>query len=423
MVGMLTITEETRAYIRAHEDGDVRDLALHAPRDGGVDLPFALDQIAGRRMARAKLPRWAACDGIVYPPHLSMEQCSGGFAADYKREVAARLVASTPRERRRLMDLTGGFGVDFAAMAGLFAHATYVERQPSLCDIARHNLPLLGLPHAQVVEGDGLEALAALPDGSLTMAFVDPARRDAHGSRTYAVADCTPDVLAARDLLLARARIVMLKLSPMLDWRRAAEEFGDAVREVHIVATGNECKDLLLVLMRPDASQAPKHTQAGAAPRVFAVNDGQRIDFVHDATRATAPAPAAQSRPRACLQPGGRLYEPNAAVMKAGCFDLLESRFGVRAVARNSHLFTSDRARPDFPGRGFVIDRVSTMNNRQLREAMAGVERANVAVRNFPLTAPALRRRLRVGDGGDVYLFATTDEAGRHLVLVTRKED
>ncbi|WP_205831993.1 class I SAM-dependent methyltransferase [Bifidobacterium moraviense] len=419
---MLTITDDTRAFVVAHADDDVRDLALHAPRDGDVDVPFALDQIAGRRKARTKLPQWAACDGIVYPPHLAMEQCSSQFTARYKTDLAARLLtertaAGTAGADTSLVDLTGGFGVDFSYMARVFDRATYVERQEDLCELAEHNMAALGLDHVEIVHGDSVGYLDSLAADSVSMAFVDPARRDAHGARTYAIADCTPDVLALKDRLLAVAPIVMVKLSPMLDWRRAVEEFRGAVREVHIVATGNECKDLLLVLARERTD----------APRVFAVNDGQHIDFVHGvhsdmrgeaAERTDANAQADANAGDAPLW----LYEPNAAVMKAGCFGLLSRRWPVDQIAPNSHLFLGRGERAEgFPGRAFAVEAVSTMNKRELRAALAGLAQANVAVRNFPLSVAQLRRRLGLRDGGDAYLFATTSARGEHLLYVTRR--
>lgn len=246
------LNDVTRAFAEAHRNEDVRDLALKTKRTADLDLPAALDQIAGWQIARNKLPQWAACADIVYPAHISMEQCSSQFTAQYKAEIARRLLRSLPQSAGQtandatMTDLTGGFGVDFSYLAREFGHATYVERQSHLCELAAHNMAALGLTQAQVVCGDGVEYLRAMEPAQLI--YIDPARRDEHGARTYAIEDCTPDVLALRDLLLAKARYVMIKLSPMLDWRKAVDDFAGTVAEVHIVSTGNECKELLLVL-------------------------------------------------------------------------------------------------------------------------------------------------------------------------------
>ena len=396
------MNQETLDFIEANAGADVRRLALQAGRHPCVDMAFALDQIAGRQAARRKLPSWAAVDGLVYPPHLSMEQCSGEAAARYKAGVARRLCGGG-----RLVDITGGFGVDFAFMARGFAEATYVERQERLCAVARHNLPLLGLPGAEVVCADGADYLAAMEPADLI--YADPARRDAAGGRTYAIGDCTPDVAALRPVLLLKGRWVMVKLSPMLDWHKAVADMGGAVREVHIVSVGGECKELLLVM-----------GQGEGGPAMHCVNDGE--DFCYEEPLSGSPR-WGEGLGKAELPGlvGMRLYEPNASVMKAGCFGLLERRFGVRALGAGSHLFASPEAAAGFPGRAFVVERSATMNKRGLRDALQGIGKANVAVRNFPLTVAELRRRLKIGEGGGVYIFATTLADRTHVLLVCSK--
>lgn len=412
------MNDVTRSFVEAHRDEDVRDLALKAKRKEGLDLPMALDQIAGWQIARKKLPEWASCADIVYPAHISMEQCSSQFTAQYKAEIARRLQQSTPPSAPQskesstaevgMVDLTGGFGVDCSYIAREFSQATYVERQPHLCGLAAHNMAALGLAHVRVVRGDGVEYLRSMEPTWLI--YIDPARRDEHGARTYAIEDCTPDVLALRDELLAKARYVMVKLSPMLDWRKAVDDFAGAVAEVHIVSTGNECKELLLVLDGDDGG--PR------APHVYCVNDDQRLDY--DAAAYTrglrigeAPLP---ERPH-------YLYEPNASIMKAGCFDVIEERYGVTQVGPGSHLFVSDAPVAGFPGRGFAIEAVGGMGKKELRRLLSGLDRANIAVRNFPLTAPQLRRKLKLVDGGDAYLFGTTMQGGAHVLFRTAKID
>ncbi|PJM75835.1 class I SAM-dependent methyltransferase [Bifidobacterium simiarum] len=427
----MEISPETREFIRLHRTDDVRDLALHAGNTDGIDLPFALDQIDGWQRARIKLPEWADCNDIIYPPHLSMEQCSSQTTARYKADLAARLIdasTDTVADATALVDLTGGFGVDFSYMARSFDRAVYVERQAHLCDLAKHNTTALGLHHTEIVNADSAEYLHTQlsPTAPVTMIFIDPARRDAHGGRTVAIADCTPDVIALEPLLLARARYVMIKLSPMLDWRKAVHDLGGAgvVREVHIVSTGNECKELLIVLSG--------HRQTDTI-RMHCVNDGEIIDYVIDASgeivessEITAPAEITSPAEIAASQTVWRyLYEPNASIMKAGCFALIERRYGIRQISQNSHLFVSTGPDPipDFPGRTFAVDAVTGMGKRELRAALNGITHANIAVRNFPMTVAALRKKLKLKDGGETYLFATTDAERRHILLVTRKTE
>lgn len=306
-----------------------------------------------------------------------------------------------------MVDLTGGFGVDFSYLARGFSQATYVERQRHLCDLAEHNMAALGLDQARIVCGDGVEYLRQM--GPVDFIYLDPARRDEHGSRTYAIEDCTPNVFELRDLLLVKSQYTLVKLSPMLDWRKAVADFDGAVREVHIVATGNECKELLLVLGQ-QVHEEP------SAPRVFCVNDNQRIDY--DSAAYTQglrigdkPLPEAKNY----------LYEPNASIMKAGCFDLVEERFGVTQVGSSSHLFVSATPVADFPGRGFAIEAIGGMNKKDIKRLLNGTKQANIAVRNFPLTAPQLRKKLKLADGGPVYLFGTTMQGCDHVLLRTSK--
>ena len=404
------MNEATREFVRQHREDDVRQLALRGVKDPEVDLAFALQQIDGHRRALEKLPSWATVEGIVWPPHLSMEQCSSEQTARYKAEVVG--------SGGSFVDLTAGFGVDAAFIAQGFQKAVCVELQPELCAISSENFQLLGLHQIEVVNGNGVDYLHTMPPADLI--FIDPARRDEHGGRTYGIADCTPNVLDFIDELLAKAQRVMIKLSPMLDWRKAVEDIGrQHVSAVHIVSVNNECKELIIEVML-----SRKETKVVC---VNLLSDGSRECFEFD---ADAPSPKEPSYP-SCVPSlasdqrssalSHLLYVPNASVMKAGCFDWVASRYGVVQADRNSHLFLSDREVDGFPGRGFIVEKVSSMNKRDLKESLAGVTHANIAVRNFPLSVADLRKRLKLQDGGDTYIFATTLENLGHRLLICRK--
>ena len=417
----------TAEFIREYRERDIRQLALQANRFPDVDMPYALDQIQGWQIARRKLPKWAACDGVIFPPHLSMEQCSSEPTAQYKLNLAMEWTTlnselstqncrrqqfktqnSTIKTSTRMTDLTGGFGVDFSFTSCAFAAATYVERNEQLCHIVEHNLPLLGLDNATVVCADAVEYLSTVEPQ--TMLFLDPARRDEHGAKTVMLADCTPDVVQLLPQLLEKSRFTMLKLSPMLDWHKAVDDLQGTVREVHIVSVGGECKELLLVLSTVVESELKVYcadlSTASDTSSLFVYTPGSS-------------APVANSKLK--TQNSKFVHEPNASIMKAGCFDELAAAYGVSPVSRNSHLFLSDEPVEGFPGRSFVVERVTTMNKGELRKALAGIEKANIATRNFPLTVAELRKRLKIKDGGDVYIFATTTAEGEHLLLISRK--
>ena len=472
---MTMINQATLDFIRQHQDDDVRKLAFLGNKYPDVDMPFALDQIRGRKMARVKLPRWAEIDGIIYPPHISMEQCSSEQTAQYKAELAARLLGlgvltSADAEKSKdadnskicefagkravaskfarnedtsekqqiltnavdnvneikeetsegsfsdeieFVDLTGGFGVDFSYIAArLGVKSMYVERQAHLCETAKENFERLGLKNAIVKNGDGVEVLHTITSDQtwsllntshrLRLIFIDPARRDDAGNKVVSLQDCTPDVTQLQDEMLAKADYVIIKLSPMLDWHRAVSELSH-VREVHIVSVNNECKELLLVLS----------AQEEAPLRVFCVNDDQHFGF-YDSHEAAVSIVKAD-------EVDGYLYEPNASLMKAGCFGAICQRYGVKMLAKNSHLFSSQELVADFPGRTFRINTISSFNKKELKRQLAGIVKANVATRNFPLSVPELRKRLKLKDGGDNYIFATTLSDESHVLIIGTK--
>lgn len=437
------MNQATQDFIRQHQDDDVRQLAFLGSKYPEVDMPFALDQIRGRKMARVKLPRWASLEGIIYPPHISMEQCSSESTALYKAELAARLlglpVSSSGTEMKaeneiEFVDLTGGFGVDFSYIAArLGVKSMYVERQAHLCEAAKENFGRLGLKNAIVKNGDGIEILhsfqpkkkdAASADDSLGITydqprsllktnlglkiiFIDPARRDDAGNKVVSLKDCTPDVTVLQEEMLSKADYVIIKLSPMLDWHRAISELSH-VREVHIISVNNECKELLLVLSARNM---------GENLRIYCINDAQSFvcDELDMESSSVKIAPST-------LEEMQYLYEPNASLMKAGCFSVLSDRYDARMLSKNSHLFVSREPIAVFPGRSFRIIAVSSFNKKELKRHLSGITKANIATRNFPLSVAELRKRLKLKDGGETYIFATTLSDDSHVLVITEKK-
>ena len=453
------MNQATQDFIRQHQDDDVRQLAFLGSKYPEVDMPFALDQIRGRKMARVKLPRWASLEGIIYPPHISMEQCSSESTALYKAELAARLLglpaSSSGTEMKaeneiEFVDLTGGFGVDFSYIAArLGVKSMYVERQAHLCEAARENFGRLGLKNAIVKNGDGIEVLhsfhpkkddaASAGDSlgitydqsrsllktnlGLKIIFIDPARRDDAGNKVVSLKDCTPDVTVLQEEMLSKADYVIIKLSPMLDWHRAVSELSH-VREVHIISVNNECKELLLVLSARNMGDMEASSADGEDGgvnhagnlRIYCINDTQ--SFVCDESdMETSSVKIAPS----ILEEMQYLYEPNASLMKAGCFGVLSERYDARMLSKNSHLFVSQAPIEAFPGRSFRIIAVSSFNKKELKRHLAGITKANIATRNFPLSVAELRKRLKLKDGGETYIFATTLSDESHVLVITEK--
>ena len=384
-------TPELSAYIRAHRNDDVRQLALSDQKRLGDAMNYAMNQISGWQKAKEKIPSWSEIDDLVYPPHLSMEQCSSERTAAYK----ASLVRGDS-----FTDLTGGFGVDFAFIARNFRQATMVERNAELCGIAMHNLPLLGLPHAKVVNGDGIEHLRQMEP--VDVLFIDPARRDQQGRKTVSIADCEPNLLEALDTLRTHTKKILIKYSPMLDITLAVKELKN-VESVHIVSLDNECKELLFLLSEEATENPPFHC----------VNLTKKGD-----TRYTfTPEEERNATIRQAGEIGAYLYEPYSSLLKAGAYKSLCQRFSVDKLAVSSHLYTSDEPINDFPGRTFRIIDTFTLNKKDVKEHLGGITKANIAVRNFPLSANELRNKLKLKEGGEQYLFATTHMERRVLIL------
>ena len=399
------MNQATRDFIYEHAEADVRQLALRGAKDPEVNLTYALEQIAGRQMARTKIPSWATVQSIIYPPHLAMEQCSSEQTARYKASIAGKGAL--------IVDLTAGFGVDMAFISQGFQRAVHVERQAQLCAISSENYKCLGLLHVEVVCGDGVEFLHQLDHADLI--YLDPARRDEHGSRTYGIADCTPNVLEILDEMVDKADRILLKLSPMLDWRKAVEDIGK-VSEVHIVSVDNECKELLIEVRSEEVKSEKFSTSKVVCVNLLSGGTTDRFTF-----DTVSLVPNSTFTFHFSLSTFHFLFEPNASIMKAGCFELLEQRFGARQVDKNSHLFVSDKVIPDFPGRRFIIEKTTSMNKRELKDALAGIDRANITVRNFPMSVAELRKKLKLKDGGDVFIFATTVAGEGHQLFVCRK--
>ena len=313
---MEQLSQPTIEFIRAHSRDDVRLLALQAPRYPDVDMPAAIVQIAGRQAAANKIPSWQSIEELWYPRHLSMEQCSSEITAQYK---------STLADGETLTDLTGGFGIDCAFMASRFRKVSYVERQEELCEIAKHNFPLLGLKHITVYNEDGVAHLQKMEP--VDCIFIDPARRNEHGGKTIAISDCEPDVEELEELLLSKGKQIIIKLSPMLDLTLALKSMKH-VREVHAISVNNECKELLLIIGNEPSLLIPIHC-INLTPK-----EKQTFTFTREEELASE-----------CFytkELGKYLYEPNASILKAGAFRNIASRYEVKKLHPNSHLYTSD---------------------------------------------------------------------------------
>lgn len=380
---------DTRQFIEAHLFDDVHELALKH-HNAKVDMALALRQIAARQLLRKKVPSWADNPDLLFPAHLSIEQCSSEATARYKASLLGG---------GRFADLTGGLGVDCYFISQNFQHCDYVEVSEELCALAEHNFGVLS--DAMVTRINPMSAEEYLHHCEpLDGIFIDPARRDVHGRKVVSVADCSPNVMELQTLMLQKAKRVMVKLSPMLDISLALKEL-EHIKEVHVVAVGNECKELLFIM---------EATFEGS-PTFVCVN----LETLQPPVTFTMEEEKASGLQLA-KEVGRYLYEPNAAVMKGGCYRLLTERYGVEQLHRNSHLYTSEKLIEDFPGRIFEVEDWA-LYGKKAKTLLEGVEKASIAVRNFPMTVAELRKQLKIGDGDQVFLFATTLSDDKKVII------
>ena len=388
------MNEITKQFIRENLNADVPTLALKkAPV--GTDVSLALQQIEARQLLRKKVPEWSANENLLFPSHLSIEQCSSEATARYK---ASLLKGNT------FIDLTGGLGIDtyFINKALALQNVDYVEKSEALCDLARHNFAVLGT-NVEVHNETAEDHLSHCTPADCI--FIDPARRDLYGRKTVSIADCTPNVVELQDLLLQKGHTVMVKLSPMLDISKALTELR-CVKQVHVIAVANECKELLFIL----------EGGFSGPTELWCVNLQTTQQALHFTLKEEQ-----NCHLRLAKTIGKYLYEPNVAVLKAGCFKLVCEHFDILKLHKNSHLYTSDTLFSDFPGRVFEVEAWALYNKKVRKELLADVEKASVAVRNFPLSVDELRKSLKVGDGDAIYLFATTLEGERKVIVKTKK--
>lgn len=377
------------AFAHEHCDDDPLKLLLQQSRYPDTDLGLVAQQLEGQRQASTKWPTLARCGDYFFPPRLNREQSSSEATARYKAGLFAALGGG------RLADLTGGMGVDTFFMSQDATEADYYEVDEELCDIAQHNFATLGARHIACHCCDSLGSDAALSEYDLI--FIDPARRDNHGHKVAAFEDCTPNLLDNLGLLRSRCRHLMVKASPMVDIHAAVEQLGE-VDEVHVVALNGECKEVLFIL--PCASKRVGASQ----PTIHCVDldccgEKSHSHFTWEEEEAANATYASEM--------GSYLYEPNAALMKGGCYNSICEWFELKKLARNTHLYTSEGMIGRFPGRCFSVLQPMTLNSKEAgRLILEG--KAHVVVRNFPMAAAELQKKLKLKEGGRLFVIGAT---------------
>lgn len=386
-------------FIEEHEHENIRELALKLKNNPDIDAGYILRQIAGKQVARTKIPAWYNQKQILYPEHLSLEQSSSEKSARYKASLCAG---------DSLADLTGGLGVDFSFMSRNYKTAVYVEKNEELANLATHNFEVLGLNHCNVVVGSAEDYLQTMPVADTI--YIDPARRKKTGAKAISVEDCSPGLKEIGEILNEKARQVLIKLSPMLDISQALKILR-FICEVHVVSVNNECKELLLM----------KPANVTCDDIVFHCVDIRDTETVNkyiftQQKENTAKVVYADSIKK-------YLYEPNASVLKAGAFKAISEDYTIEKLHPNSHLYTSDRYENEFPGRRFIVEEIIPFKKKELKEKLTAIQKANITTRNFPLSVDEIRKRTKLKEGGENYIFATTMNNDEKVLIVCEKTD
>lgn len=405
-------------FAQAHREEDPQRLMLQRDRYPDIDMRIAVQQIEGMRQALAKWPALARCGQYLYPPRLNREQSSSEATARYKAQLVGRLGGG------RVADLTGGMGVDSLFVSQVCETLDYCEQDENLAALCRHNFtalakvdadPPLCHPNIHCHTGDSMVWVAAGKRQYDTL-FIDPARRDSQGRKTVAFDHCTPNLLLHLQMLMSHCRHLVVKASPMIDIAQAVAQMstaGGKVAEVHILAVGGECKEVDFVVVGDDTTEGKEHTIHCA----HLTPTGQTLahfHFTHGQEAAAAP----------CFAPavGRYLYEPDASLMKGGCYNLIGQRYALAQLARNTHLYTGDDRVVDFPGRCFEVLQELPPHGKHVAATIPG-GKAHVVVRNYPCSAEELQRRLHLAEGGSLFVVGATVGLRPTVWVCRRRED
>ena len=400
----------TKEYIKLHRKDDVYKLALgKAPE--GVDLQHALQQIAAYQTIEKKIPSWAECDDLVFPPKLSLEQSSSELTAQYKAQLIKEFMGGDGFTH---IDLTGGMGIDCYFIAQNANASHYVEQNADLCHIAQHNFTHLN-PNITVHNTTAEEFLNQITDNRVQstdnnpsfLIYLDPARRGNHGEKLVSISDCQPDVVALLPQMFEITDKVVVKLSPMLDITRAISEL-EHIEHLYVISVGNECKELLLFINRNYNAETQIH-----AINLKSTVNGQLFSgyLSHESALSLAYA----------REVGRYIYEPYAAHLKSGLYKTIAETYGVEKLHQHSHLYTSMELNSEFPGRHFAVEQVVPFDKKSAKSLFKSLKQANITTRNFPLTVSELRTQYKIKEGGATYIFATTLRDDSLVLILCKK--
>ncbi|HTF82581.1 MAG TPA: class I SAM-dependent methyltransferase [Cytophagales bacterium] len=385
-------SKEVSAFIEKHKAMPVADVVLKLHSKSNLPKEFIINQINGLQKLKSKLPEWQHVEGLVFPPKVSFEQCSSSDTAAYKSQFVKGMQC--------VVDLTGGFGVDAYYFSKKADHVIYVEQSKQLSKLYAHNLQVLKASNVEVVNQTCEDWLTAPVQMKVDLVYVDPARRGSDNQKLYKIEDCEPNVIELIPLIWHISEKAMIKFSPMIDLTSITRHL-NGLKEIHVVSVKNECKEVLALL---------EHDYVGDVPITC-------IDIKSKAVQKFVCQPTVAQQP-IYSEPQQYLYEPNASLMKAQCFDALASAFKIPKLSAHSHLYTSEGRVFDFPGRTFKIIGVCDYSEKVLKSSFKGLVAANVTVRNFGESVADVRAKLKLKDGGNIYIFATSTVLRKKLLVI-----
>lgn len=387
------LDKEVQHYIRKHRERLPSQIALSKSPFPDISSSELAAQIDGWQRSVAKLPTWAYSENIYYPKKLNIEQCSSEHTALVKQTLI--------RKDARVIDLTGGFGVDSCYLAQEASEVIHCEIDNELSQIVAHNAEILRVRNLRCIATDGIKYLESVPDKSVDYIYVDPSRR-VNQSKVFLLKDCEPNILALQDLFFAKSKYVVTKLSPLLDISQILSNL-PYVKMLYVISLDNECKELVVV--------QEKYHDKEPLIRAIRLFQDKLQDLVFD-----------YAEERGILTryhlPERFLYEPDVSIIKAGAFKTVAKRYALNKLHQHSHLYTSKALVNDFPGRIFEIIEVFPFSS--LKKEIKW-DKANITVRNFPLKVEAIRKRFKIKEGGDIYLFFTTNVRDELIVIACKK--
>lgn len=408
--------ERLTTFISEHLKDDTTRLILDRKKWPDIDMELAVNCIESRRKLRGKVQEWYDEPRLIFPFKLSAEQCSSSSTASYKADLAQRIIGRTDG---RISDLTGGLGVDSWHFAKVASKVLYNEMQPPLCEAAKHNFAVLGAGNIEISnyavssrkDSEGTPVQALLKGFCPDLVFMDPARRGEGGKKVFLIEECTPDVLTLKDEIFELCPHLLIKLSPMADISMVCERLGSRCREVHVVATGGECKELLIWMDRSweggyTITATEMDNEGNAHTLTFDPSLHSEVNYNHP-------------------QEAAYIFEPGKALMKAGAFNFISEKFGMAKLGRSTHYYLLDKEQPELQhlGKLFRILRIDPLDKRTMKAAGKEFPHSEVTARNIPMDTDALRKRLGVSSGDDAHIFGLKSDRSGNLLIIARPAD